>query len=71
MLRDWERNRNLTLRVKIVALSMMVVTLSGSLWTLQGRPWLQAMLVLMGLLAVWTVAWYIPTRPKLPADKAS
>ncbi len=64
MLRDWERNRNLTRRVKTVALTMMTVTLCMSLWTLQGKPWLQAMLVLAGLLAVWVVAWRIPSRPK-------
>lgn len=64
MLRDWERHRSLSRRVKTVALTMMVVTLSASLWSLQGRPWLQAMLVLTGLLAVWTVGWYIPTRAK-------
>lgn len=64
MLRDWERNHNLSLRVKIVALTMMAATLGMSLWTLQGKPWLQTMLVLLGLLAVWTVAWRIPTRPK-------
>ena len=64
MLCDWEQHRNLTLRVKTVALSMMAVTLCTSIWTLQGRHWLQAMLVAGGLLAVWVVGWYIPTRPR-------
>ena len=64
MLRDWERNHNLTRRVKTVALTMMTVTVCMSLWTLQGKPWLQATLLLAGLLAVWVVAWRIPTRPK-------
>lgn len=62
MLRDWERHRSLTRRVKIVALTMMVVMLSVSFWGVQGRPWLQAMLVLGGVLGVWMVGWYIPTR---------
>lgn len=64
MLRDWERHHNLTRRVKTVALTMMTVTLGTSLWTLHGRPWLQAMLVLFGMLAVYVVAWWIPTRPQ-------
>ncbi len=64
MLRDWERHRSLSRRVKIVALTMMTLTLGASFWTLQGRPWLQGMLVLFALMAVWTVAWYIPTRAK-------
>lgn len=63
MLRDWEHHRNLTRRVKTVALTMMAVTLGTSLWTLQGQPWWQAMLAVGGLLAVWVVAWVIPTRP--------
>lgn len=64
MLRDWERHRSLTRRVKAVALGMMALTLCTSLWTLHGRPLLQGGLVLAGLLAIGIVAWAIPTRAK-------
>jgi uncharacterized protein len=62
MLRDWEHNRSLTRRVKTVALSMMVVMVAVSVWTLHGRPWLQLLLVLAGAVGVWVVGWRIPTR---------
>lgn len=62
MLRDWENNRSLTRRVKSVALTMMVVMVAVSVWTFHGRVWLQAVLVLVGLLGVWVVGWRIPTR---------
>ena len=62
MLRDWENNRSLTRRVKSVALTMMVVMVAVSVWTFHGRVWLQAVLVLVGLLGVWVVGWRVPTR---------
>ena len=62
MLRDWEHNRSLTRRVKTLALTMMTVMVAVSVWTLHGRPWLQAVLVVAGLLGVWVVGWRIPTR---------
>lgn len=62
MLRDWEHHRSLTLRVKTVALSMMAVMVAVSVWSLHGRPWLQAMLVVAGVAGIWIVGWRIPTR---------
>jgi hypothetical protein len=62
MLRDWENNRSLTRRVKTIALTMMLAMVAVSVWTFHGRLWLQAVLVLAGLLGVWVVGWRIPTR---------
>ena len=62
MLCDWEQHRSLTRRVKVVALTMMLVMMTVSVWSLQGKPLLQAMLVLGAVLGVWMVGWYIPTR---------
>lgn len=64
ILRDWERHRSLPRRVKVVALAMMGVMISLSIWTLQSRPWLQFVLLLAGLAAIWMVGWLIPTREK-------
>ena len=66
MLRDWERHHNLTRRVKVVALTMMGVSIAVSIWALQGKPLLQGMLVLGGVLGTWVVGWYIPTRATPP-----
>jgi len=64
MLRDWENNRSLPRRVKAVALTMMVVMVAVSVWTFHTRPWLQAVLVLAGIVGVWVVGWRIPTRKR-------
>ena len=55
MLCDWEQHRSLTRRVKVVALTMMLVMMTVSVWSLQGKPLLQAMLVLGAVLGVWMV----------------
>ena len=62
MLRDWERHRSLSRRVKTIAMTMMVVMVGLSAWSLHGRPWLQGMLVLAGMLGLWVVGWRVPTR---------
>lgn len=62
MLRDWEHHRSLPRRVKTVALTMMGAMISVSVWTFQSRPWLQFVLLLAGLAALWVVGWLIPTR---------
>ncbi len=61
-LRDWEQHRSLTLWIKIVALTSMVLMVSLSLWTFRGNLWVQAVLGLAALAGIWIVAWRIPTR---------
>lgn len=67
-LRDWERHRSMTRRIKAVALTSMLLMVGLSAWTFQGRPLVQGALVLAAMLGVWVVAWRIPTRA--PASKA-
>ncbi len=62
MLRDWERHRSLSRRVKTIALVSMLVMISVSVWTFRAQPLVQVMLVLTGLLGAWVVGWWIPTR---------
>jgi hypothetical protein len=61
MVRDWEANRSLPLRVKWVSTSLMLTMVGMSVWQLDGRGWLQALLLGLGLLGAWVV-WRIPTR---------
>lgn len=61
MVRDWEANRSLPLRVKWVSTSLMLAMVGVSAWQLAGRGWLQALVVGLGLLGAWVV-WRIPTR---------
>ena len=61
MLRDWERNRSLTRRTKTVAIASMTVMVGVSIWSLQGRPVVQAVLLMTAVVGVWVVL-RIPTR---------
>jgi len=61
MLRDWERDRSLTQRTKIVAVVSMTLMVALSAWGLQGRPVLQGALLAAGIIGAWVVL-RIPTR---------
>ena len=61
MVRDWEANRSLPLRVKWIAISMMGTMVLLSAWQFNGRPWLQGTVLALGLVGAWVV-WRIPTR---------
>ena len=61
MLRDWEAHRNLTRRTKTVAVSSMTLMVSVSIWSFQGRPGVQLLLLALGVIGAWVVL-RIPTR---------
>jgi len=61
MVRDWEANRSLPLRVKWIAISMMGTMVLLSAWQFNGRAWLQGTVLALGLVGAWVV-WRIPTR---------
>ncbi len=61
MVRDWEANHSLPLRVKWLATVMMLTMVSLSAWHLSAKPWLAALIVAAGLLGA-CVVWRIPTR---------
>lgn len=61
VVRDWEAHRSLPLRVKWIATTMMLGMVLLSAWQFAGRPWLQAALLVLGLVGAGVV-WRIPTR---------
>ena len=61
MVRDWEANRSLSLRVKWIAITMMGTMVLLSAWQFSARPWLQGGVLALGLVGGWVV-WRIPTR---------
>lgn len=61
MVRDWEEHRSLTLKVKALAIAMMLLMVTASAWHLWSRPWLAGGVAAAGLLGAWVV-WRIPTR---------
>jgi uncharacterized protein len=62
MLRDWERDHSLTRQTKSIAVGSMLLMVSLSIWGLQGRPGLQVLLLVLGLVGA-AVVLRIPTRP--------
>lgn len=61
MVRDWEAHRSMPLRIKWLSTTLMLTMVALSAWQFMGRPWLQALLIALGLIGAWVV-WRIPTR---------
>lgn len=63
---EWRRHRSIPFRIKLIAITLMSLTVSVSIWTLSSMPWLQLMLAVIGLsTAVWL--WRIPSRDRQAA----
>lgn len=61
MVRDWEANRSLPLKIKCVSTSIMGGMVMLSAWQLSARPGLQALVLILGVVGC-IVVWRIPTR---------
>lgn len=62
---DWRAYGAVPRRAKWIAILTMAVTVGLSVWMLAGRPWLQAMVVIIvGIVALWL--WRRPEPPVLP-----
>jgi len=48
---EWQRYHSIPRRVKRVAVSAMSLSICVSIWLVSGKPWLQALLVVIGVLA--------------------
>lgn len=62
MISDWERDRALTLKTKLISSTLMMLMVMLSVWHFAGRPLLQAGILALGLIGS-LVVWRIPTRP--------
>ena len=61
MLRKWEDEHALSRRVKVFAITMMLLTASASAWYFAGQAWIQAMIIAGAIAGGVTVA-LIPSR---------
>ena len=61
MVRDWEANHSLPLRIKWLASGMMALMVGVSAWQLTERPGVQAAVLIAGVVGCFVV-WRIPTR---------
>ena len=70
LVRDWQTYRAIPLRAKILALSMMWVSMGTTAWLLRGRPLASLALVACALgVSIWMVR--LPTRPAARRPSAS
>jgi len=63
-IREWEEHRALALRTKKVAISMMSLSISVSIWVVREHLWLQIMLAVIAV-SVGTWLWRLPTSTKV------
>jgi len=63
MVRDWEANRSLPLKVKWLSTTLMTSMVLLSAWRLAERPALQVLVLVLGAIGAWVV-WRIPTRTR-------
>ncbi len=61
MVRDWEAHRSLSLQIKCLSTGLMTVMVLLAAWRLQGQPWLQTLVIGLGVIGAWVV-WRLPTR---------
>ena len=61
MVRDWEANHSLPLKVKCLASVMMTLMVGLSAWRLAARPGLQVLILGLAVVGM-LVVWRIPTR---------
>ncbi len=60
---EWRRHHSIPFRVKLVAVTLMSLTICVSIWTFSALPWLQVLLAVIGIVtSAWL--WRIPSRDR-------
>ncbi|MDP2821811.1 MAG: YbaN family protein [Sulfuritalea sp.] len=60
---EWRRHRSIPFRIKVVAITLMSLTICASMWTFSALPWLQGLLAVIGV-STALVLWRIPSRDR-------
>lgn len=67
---EWRRHHSIPFRIKVIAIVLMSLTISASIWTLSAIPWLQVMLAGIGTVtAIWL--WRVPSRDHRSGENRS
>ena len=60
---EWRRHHSIPYRIKLIAITLMSLTICASMWTFSAMPWLQVLLAVIGIsTSVWL--WRIPSRDR-------
>ena len=63
LIREWRLHHSIPWRIKLIAIGTMAATISVSIWSFAGLPWLQGMLAFIGTATgIWL--WRIPSRDR-------
>ncbi|MCF8178124.1 MAG: YbaN family protein [Sulfuritalea sp.] len=60
---EWRTHHSIPFRIKIVAITLMCLTISLSIWTFSGLPWIQVLLASVGIATSFWL-WRIPSRDR-------
>ena len=60
---EWRRHHSIPFRIKVIAITLMSLTICVSIWSFSGTPWLQGLLAFIGI-ATAIVLWRIPSRDR-------
>ncbi|NJD35901.1 MAG: DUF454 domain-containing protein [Betaproteobacteria bacterium] len=67
---EWRRHHSMPFRIKLIAITLMSLTICVSIWSFSGRPWLQGLLAFIGI-STALVLWRIPSRDHYAARDRS
>ncbi|MDP2134982.1 MAG: YbaN family protein [Sulfuritalea sp.] len=65
---EWRRHHSIPFRIKLIAITLMSLTICISIWSFSGKPWLQGLLAFIGI-STAIVLWRIPSRDHDSAQK--
>ncbi|WP_198314532.1 YbaN family protein [Chitinibacter sp. GC72] len=68
LIRDWEQHRSLPLRLKYLAIGLMLLMSGLSIWQLSSQPLAQVSILIVALIGALTVI-RIPTRSRIAGQR--
>lgn len=67
---EWRRHHSIPFRIKVIAITLMSLTICVSIWAFSGKLWLQGLLAFIGI-STAIVLWRIPSRDRHAATTAA
>lgn len=71
LISDYRAGLGMPRRAKVIAVAMMWTAILVSAYTLRERPWLPALIAVLGIVGTVVVLWRVPTRERVLARTAA